>query len=436
MNIAKAYILYIDDAKSRSYADTCADSCLKHDVKHELHLGYMGLTIEDLKKKTGWKVGREGIEDNDRQYVKEYNAALGHIDIWRKIASGDEACAILEHDAVVKGDLYELDVNDDEILHLGPRLDGHENYERPLDLSVNYVPIRRHEGAHAYAMTPKMAKFLVEQVEREARLLPTEALISVRNRYDLKFVEVDPPYVVCDMGGRVSYTHHDGVTDKNNFRHHPGFLAGITAKSSIEKYKIMDYKFTEDWFGGNIDNWVNLFKKFDKKKDDPLKILEIGSYEGRATTWLLDNMMDHADSLIYCVDTFKGSPEHSAASVLSLRDRFTFNVNVSKWPEKARTIVADSRIVLPSMCNNRETGTYDIIYVDGSHATLDVVNDGIFSLHLLKRGGLIIFDDYLWVDPIHGNQPVKKAIDFLDAHYPKYMERVLDGYQRAYRKAP
>ena len=433
MKLGKAYILYIDTEKSTEYAKECEASCVKYGVEHEMFEGFMGLTIEDLAEKTGWKIGREGIEENDRQYVKEYNAALGHIEIWRKIAAGTEAGIVLEHDAIVKGDYTHLEVHDGQILHLGPRLDYASDYEFP-GRADEYLSIRRHEGAHAYALTPNTARLLLDKIEEEKRLLPTEALISVRNRYNLEFLEIDPPYVVCAIGDRESFTHHDAVTDKQNFRHHPGLLAGLTRPDALAKYRLMDYKFGEDWFSGNIENWQKIFAETNKKNGDPLRILEIGCFEGRATTWLLDNMMDHPKSVIFCIDTFRGSHEHNPSQVGEMEQKFQFNMGVSRWPEKVRLLKGDSRFVLPALC--RDSQAFDIVYVDGSHATLDVVNDGIYSLHLLKPGGVIIFDDYNWTDPVFGNQPVKKAVDFLDQSYPKYMKRIHDGWQRAYQKAP
>lgn len=433
MKLGRAYILHIDTEKSKEYAKECADSCEHNSVKYEMFDGFMGLTIEDLAEKTGWKIGREGLEDHDRQYVKEYNAALGHIEIWRKIAKSEEAGIVLEHDCIVKKNFHDLEVYDGQILHLGPRIDYGTDYEFP-SMETHLMHIRRHEGAHAYAMTPDTAKFLLAQVEKEQRLLPTEALISVRNRYDLDMLESDPPYVVCAIGERESFTHHDAVTDKQNFKHHPGLLAGLTRPDALDKFRLMDYRFNEDWFSGNINNWIDIFVEANKSSAKPLKILEIGCFEGRATAWLLDNMMNHKDSEIFCIDTFMGSPEHNNSQKESLEQKFLFNISVSKWPEKIKLLKGDSRYILPALC--RERHQFDVIYVDGSHATLDVVNDGIYSLHLLKSGGVIIFDDYKWVDPIHGNQPVKKAVDFLDVSYPKYMKRIHDGYQRAYQKAP
>ena len=58
---------------------------------------------------------------------------------------------------------------------------------------------------------------------------------------------------------------------------------------------------------------------------------------------------------------------------------------------------------------------FDLIYVDGSHTAPDVLTDAVLAFHLLRVGGVVIFDDYLWsmeaplnVDPL--NMP-KPAID-------------------------
>lgn len=44
---------------------------------------------------------------------------------------------------------------------------------------------------------------------------------------------------------------------------------------------------------------------------------------------------------------------------------------------------------------------FDFIYVDGLHLSQDVLYDALLSFDLLKVGGILIFDDYLWFDPQH-----------------------------------
>jgi len=39
---------------------------------------------------------------------------------------------------------------------------------------------------------------------------------------------------------------------------------------------------------------------------------------------------------------------------------------------------------------------YDLIYVDGSHSYKDVLQDAFNSFKILKKNGIIIFDDLLW----------------------------------------
>ena len=68
-----------------------------------------------------------------------------------------------------------------------------------------------------------------------------------------------------------------------------------------------DYKFTETWFDGNIPNWTNLFTALKEQLDFvPESVLEIGCFEGRATTWLCDNILQEG-TRYDIVDTFGGS---------------------------------------------------------------------------------------------------------------------------------
>jgi len=58
----------------------------------------------------------------------------------------------------------------------------------------------------------------------------------------------------------------------------------------------MDYNFTKDWFSWSPPVWEQVFKQLKAKN-----ILEIGCFEGRATTWLIENV--DCDEIV-CIDTF------------------------------------------------------------------------------------------------------------------------------------
>lgn len=425
--IEKAYILYIDEPKSIEWARECAASCKEHDVPYELFMGFKGLSCSDLTYRTGWVCGRPGMEEHDRQYVREYNAALGHIKIWEKIAGGDRPCAVLEHDAIVKEDFTDIDMRGD-VMFLGPRVNKRTDYEFPAWTdAISIKKTRRFEGLHAYVLSPASAKFLLEKVKEMRRILPSEAMMSVRNPFNLDLRVVDPPYVVCELGGRKSFTMQDEITIPQNFRDEPGFLAGL--KDDAVRFKTTDYKFSEDWFSGNIPTWKTMFDLMGWKSDTRLSVLEIGAFEGRSTTWLVDNMMDHPSSRLVSIDTFEGSVEHSRGQKENLFERFQKNAVVSKWPEKIKPIRGDSKVVLSQMVG-AGVDKFDFIYVDGSHETDDVLVDGILAWRLLKPGGLIAFDDVLWDQ----KDSVRVAVEHLEKILP--MESVHSGYQRFYKKAP
>jgi len=56
--------------------------------------------------------------------------------------------------------------------------------------------------------------------------------------------------------------------------------------------------------------------------------------------------------------------------------------------------------ILPSLLAEGHKSTFDLIYVDGSHTSSDVLLDAVLSFQLLRENGLILFDDYLWAESL------------------------------------
>ena len=125
-----------------------------------------------------------------------------------------------------------------------------------------------------------------------------------------------------------------------------------------------------------------------------LRFLQIGAYTGDATVWLVDNILTQANSVLEDVDIWTGSDEdeHKAmdwADIERVYDsRIAFRPNVIKYK-------MDSREYLRSV----EEPTFDFIYIDGDHTAEGVLQDAVLAWRLLKAGGIIAFDDYLWEDP-------------------------------------
>jgi hypothetical protein len=185
----------------------------------------------------------------------------------------------------------------------------------------------------------------------------------------------------------------------------------------------MDYEFTQDWFSEHVPIWNDLFAKW-----RPSKLLEIGSFEGRATCWVIETVGAVRELELHCIDTWQGSVEHGGVDMLGVRERFTKNTGAAaqraRHPVKLIVHQKPSELALAELIASGHAGSFDLVYVDGSHRAPDVLSDAVLSFHLLRTGGLLVFDDYLWSLEAPGNQdPLnmpKLAIDgFLNVYQRK-----------------
>jgi predicted O-methyltransferase YrrM len=160
-----------------------------------------------------------------------------------------------------------------------------------------------------------------------------------------------------------------------------------------------DYRFTQNWFYLTCHYWPELFQNLGWNREEPKMILEIGSFEGQSTCWILENLIGNKSSKVFCLDTFEGGQEHQSEDFKldTLFDRFFHNVCQTGKENFVQVLVGDSK---KNLCNLINEGLiFDFVYVDGSHEAKDVLADAVIGWMLLKKGGLMIFDDYLWKDP-------------------------------------
>ncbi len=176
-----------------------------------------------------------------------------------------------------------------------------------------------------------------------------------------------------------------------------------------------NYQFTHDWFTHNIDTWESYLKPFTNYPN--VHALEIGSYEGMSACWLLDHVLTHPQAKLTCIDLF-------------FQESFELNIAQSGSAHKLIKLVGDSHAVLRTLSSE----TYDFIYIDGCHLADHVRQDAMLAWRLLKPGGLMIFDDYQWIDPTHPGQETYRGIDaFLDIA-KHHLAIVYQGYQVIVRK--
>jgi predicted O-methyltransferase YrrM len=153
--------------------------------------------------------------------------------------------------------------------------------------------------------------------------------------------------------------------------------------------------FTADWF-------TNALPNFDWCKEriaPPESILEIGCHEGRSTCWMLENFLSDTGT-ITCVDPFGNKPlsaynHDDVPEERIIEQIFRHNTALAKKPGQTINVMPElSYHALAQLIVDRKE--FDFIYVDGSHCADVVLADATMAFGLLKKGGIMIFDDYVW----------------------------------------
>ena len=189
-----------------------------------------------------------------------------------------------------------------------------------------------------------------------------------------------------------------------------------------------DYEFTSAWFSGGIPIWEPLLAGL-----KPARILEIGSFEGRSTCYLIETCSRTTHMEICCIDTWEGGIEHDNKAMPEVERRFEHNVAIAKRRASYGVVVKKlkkkSVTALAEVLSSNEP-LFDLVYVDGSHQAADVLTDSIIAFQVLRVGGVMIFDDYLWSMEPQGEQDTlnmpKAAIDaFINLFQRKL--RIING---------
>jgi predicted O-methyltransferase YrrM len=187
-----------------------------------------------------------------------------------------------------------------------------------------------------------------------------------------------------------------------------------------------------DWFSHNIASWQQIFRD----AGAPKSILEIGAYEGRSTVWMAENLLAPGGEIVV-VDHWLGSSTHEAAEMPNVEARFDANLELLGRRVPAARVVkmkASSAQALARLLVEGRAGSFDFVYVDGSHEAPDVLTDATLAYPLLRVGGLIAFDDYGWRRFADVNDNPKAAVDAFTNVFWKKLALVSGGYQAFFRK--
>jgi hypothetical protein len=193
--------------------------------------------------------------------------------------------------------------------------------------------------------------------------------------------------------------------------------------------------FTNAWFDGVKPIWDNLLSQLTIRT-----ILEIGSYEGASICYLIEKTGGAEPIEVHCIDTWEGGIEHQSgglweADMNLVEARFQHNTKLASSRVENRVEIVThkgmSDVCLTELMADGKANYFDFIYIDGSHQAPDVLFDAVVAFKMLKVGGVMAFDDYLWaenlpaeIDPLRCPKP---AIDaFININIRKL--RVISAY--------
>ena len=182
-----------------------------------------------------------------------------------------------------------------------------------------------------------------------------------------------------------------------------------------------------NWFVGQQYNFENHLLHLQGKPN--LRFLQIGVFTGDASIWLCENILTDRTSWLYDVDTWAGSDERE-------HEQIDFDKVFEFYEDRIGALKSTIRLRMTSddYFAGNNTVRFDFIYIDGDHTSHQVAKDADSAWKILKHGGIMAFDDYLWGKDITPESTPRPAIDRFLAKYTGEYELLSQDYQVWIRK--
>lgn len=228
MKIDRALIIRrLQNEISKEYAALCAESCERHGLHYEFIDAVENMGCQESYAAVGVK-------------TKNYNNSSGncgchasHIKAWKRIIELGKPCIILEHDALVKGDVTNIEIPDMAVTTFGHRVKAADEYNPPGP-AEKFVEISRSVGVHACGLSPATAKWLYDDAVNNGITIGIDRWLMMLRASKLPLYVCEPPQVVCWV--RASTTNYEATK-----RYH-----------TVQRSSVINYKesLTPGWLKG------------------------------------------------------------------------------------------------------------------------------------------------------------------------------------------
>jgi predicted O-methyltransferase YrrM len=182
-----------------------------------------------------------------------------------------------------------------------------------------------------------------------------------------------------------------------------------------------NYKYSKNWFNGS-ELKQQIFNFIDKSKKN--SILEIGCYEGLSSVFFADNLLQHNDSTLTCVDPYLNIDNNDHKDLLNNSQEKNFDYNITNCDNKEKINVF--KITSDDFFKFNKK-IYNFIYIDGCHDCDFIERDMENSFNFLEKNGIMWMDDYLGGN----NYNIKNTMDNFLKKYDGQYNLIHSGYQLA-----
>lgn len=142
--------------------------------------------------------------------------------------------------------------------------------------------------------------------------------------------------------------------------------------------------FEENWF-----TYPKLYSAMVNKFPSGSVFVEIGSWKGKSSAYMaveIANSQKYID--FFCVDTWKGSEEHTDSQKNKLFEKFLVNI------DPVAEYIKPLRMTSLQAANTFKDESVDFCFIDAAHDYENVRNDILAWLPKVKHGGTIGGHDY------------------------------------------
>ena len=151
------------------------------------------------------------------------------------------------------------------------------------------------------------------------------------------------------------------------------------------------------------DNWDQIICQLHTPAGQRCAI-EVGAECGGSAVYMLERFLTTKGDVLYTMD---------------IQQHPLFEANIEPYKDRVVFHLDQSVNVLTKLWLENQNPIADVVYIDGSHKTKDVLQDAVLSWNLLKAGGVMVFDDYGWGSEVH-NMPSVAIESFLQAYQTHY----------------